>query len=136
MPEMTAEQLAEALSKAAEQVGRDADRVARGRAERVIKRTRFYPPELPNSTYQRTGIYGDTFTLSKLGNAKYEMTSDAKQKGRRYSPFVGGGEQGEQQASIHEGRWPNFRAIADEEAAGGAKDIAENVIRIVRNLGL
>ncbi len=101
-------------------------RLERG-GKTIIERTSWYPPEMPNQRYVWTNIYGTTFTLKKLSVWNIEMTSDARQGGRGYSHWVGGGEEGLQQAGIHVGRWRLFRQETDKEVEKIAKDIDKMV---------
>ena len=112
------------------------DKEVQAAGQRVINRTKQYPPPIPGSSYQRTGIYGATFELRRIGLAAVQMDSDASQEGRRYSPFVGGGEKGEEQAAIHQGRWPVFRIEADLEAKDLEMRLNTQAIRTIGRLGL
>ena len=81
------------------------------------ERAQKYPPELPNQRYIRTGIYGRSFKLVKLGTGIIgaRIESDAVQKGRHYTVFVGGNAIGYGQARIHEGRWVLIKDAVDQE---------------------
>jgi hypothetical protein len=82
------------------------------------ERAQKYPPELPNQRYIRTGIYGRSFKLIKLGTGIIgaRLESDAVQKGRHYTVNVGGNYIGHGQALIHEGRWVLIRDAVEHEA--------------------
>ena len=73
----------------------------------AMEEARRYPPLLPNQRYKRTGTYFRSFKVAQAqsgGNA-YTLLSDARQKGRRYTKYVGGLADGSAQATIHKGRW-------------------------------
>lgn len=72
--------------------------------EAAMEAARLYPPELPNQKYIRTGTYYRSFKLRPNGTG-YTLSSDAVQKGRHYTPYVGGAADGTGQAIIHVGRW-------------------------------
>lgn len=63
-----------------------------------------YPPETPKQVYVRTGTYGRSFKIEPVGSG-YRLISDARQKGRRYTKYVGGLADGSGQAKVHAGRW-------------------------------
>lgn len=105
-------------------------------AQRIVGRTSKYPPEIPGQKYQRTNTYKNTFSVHKIGKGRVSMTSDAMQRGRGYSPFVGGGSEGTQQASVHAGRWPVFRKEAEDELPVMQKEIDALVSREKAKAGL
>ena len=80
------------------------------------ERARKYPQPI-SEKYQRTGIYGRSFKLVKLGTGIIgaRLESDAVQKGRHYTVFVGGNAIGYGQATIHEGRWVLIKDAVDQE---------------------
>ena len=55
-----------------------------------------YPPPPSASTYDRTGLFGDSWNLTEQGPSKVEFLNTAP-----YGGFVAG----EDQAWIHRGRW-------------------------------
>lgn len=81
------------------------------------ERAQKYPDELPDQHYIRTGIYGRSFKLVKLGTGIIgaRIESDAVQKGRHYTVFVGGNAIGYGQAEIHAGRWTLIKDAVDQE---------------------
>jgi hypothetical protein len=113
-----------------------ADREVELGAGRAVSKTQKYPPPLAGSTYERTGIYGKTFSIRRIGQGQRLMTSNAIQRGRGYSPFVGGGERGQEQAAIHHGRWPVFLDEVTKEAKETGKRIDKKTKGIARSKGL
>lgn len=73
-----------------------------------------YPPELPNQRYVRTGIFGDSWEVSRVPRG-WKIEGDARQFGRGYTVFVTGDAFGLGQASIHQGRWERARKAVAEE---------------------
>ncbi len=86
-----------------------------------VEGARKYPPTLAGQRYQRTGTYGRSFKIESVGKG-YRMVSDARQKGRRYTKYVGGLADGSGQASIHAGRWELIRTTA--------QGIISNIVQI------
>jgi len=82
------------------------------------ERAQKYPPPI-SEKYQRTGIYGRSFKLVKLGTGIIgaRLESDAVQKGRHYTVFVGGNAIGHGQVEIHgrPGRWVLIKDAIDQE---------------------
>lgn len=79
-------------------------RVIRREIEQARDEARDYPPPLPWQRYRRTGTYYRSFRI-ELVRRGYRLSSDARQRGRRYTKYVGGLADGSAQASIHRGRW-------------------------------
>ena len=94
----------------------------------ALERARQYPPELPNQRYTRTGTYYRSFKLMPSAGRGYTLISDAQQKGRRYSKYVGGDAAGEGQAWFHIGRWPIIRDYV-EDAMERLRQRAEQAFR-------
>jgi hypothetical protein len=113
-----------------------ADREVEVGAGKAVHATAKYPPPLGGSTYVRTGIYGKTFSIRRIGQGQRLMTSDAQQKGRGYSPFVGGGESGQMQAAIHHGRWPVFLEEVTKQAKETGKRIDKKSQQLAKSKGL
>lgn len=76
--------------------------------EQARDAARVYPPELPGQRYRRTGTYRRSFRVEPVGRG-YRLYSDAVQRGRRYTRYVGGAADGSGQARIHAGRWTLIR---------------------------
>lgn len=94
---------------------------------------RIYPSELPGQKYVRTGTYNRSFRFA--GSAgKYQIKSDAVQKGRHYTPFVGGYADGTGQAQIHAGRWTLIKD-AVERAMDRVRRMAEEEFNRIINSG-
>lgn len=74
----------------------------------AVEQVRTYPPPPAGSTYRRTGTYFRSFKIESVGRG-YRMSSDARQKGRRYTTYVGGLQDGSGQARVHNGRWMKIR---------------------------
>lgn len=79
--------------------------------EEGVEEARTYPPAPVGSRYRRTGTYGRSFKIESVGRG-YRMVSDARQKGRSYTKYVGGLADGSSQAEIHKGRWQLIRTVA------------------------
>ena len=69
-----------------------------------------YPPKPPESRYVRTGNYGGSFELARVGDVGVRLTS-----GLDYTVYVGGNAAGEGQAWMHEGRWMLIKEAIDEQ---------------------
>ena len=71
-----------------------------------------YPAPLPNQRYRRTGTYKRAFKIVPLSkglfNPGYSLVGEAieAKRGREYTRYVGGREDGTGQAAIHRNRWP------------------------------
>lgn len=77
-----------------------------------------YPPS--RGTYRRTGAYGNSFQTTRLprGARLVNLAS--------YGGYVGG----ENQASMHAGRWKNVTEVAASiEASGLPRQLVEDVLR-------
>lgn len=74
----------------------------------ALEAARTYPDELPNQGYVRTFTYYRSFKLTPAGKG-YTLSSNAQQKGRYYTRYVGGMADGSGQARIHIGRWPRIK---------------------------
>jgi hypothetical protein len=105
-------------------------------AQNTVDATSIYPDKIPGQVYERTGIYFKTFAIKRIGKGQWMMTSHAVQRGRGYSPVVGGGETGEEQAAIHQGRWPVFLKEAEKEAENTADRIDAGLEQLARSKGL
>lgn len=79
-------------------------KVVRPAMNDAMEYARKYPPTIPGQTYRRTGTYFRSFKVTQSGRA-FTIATDARQRGRRYSRFVGGMADGSGQAAIHSGRW-------------------------------
>ena len=81
--------------------------------EKAADKVKRYPPRLPNQKYKRTKtfLYSVKVTKAKRtsGGGHWvrtaALTTDAEQKGRRYSMYVTGNSKGRKQARIHQNRW-------------------------------
>lgn len=94
---------------------------------------RIYPSELPGQKYVRTGTYNRSFRFTG-SNGSYTISSDAVQKGRHYTPYVGGYADGVGQAEIHAGRWTLIRT-AVERAMDRVKRLADEAFNRIINSG-
>lgn len=99
----------EALTyKATLAVERLPQKVIKAEIQAAVDLVRTYPPPPVGSTYRRTGTYFRSFKIESIGRG-YRMSSDARQKGRRYTKYVGGLQDGSGQAAVHNGRWMKIR---------------------------
>lgn len=126
-----------ALAAFEESVNKITDEEMQFGAEIIVGRTSFYPPPPPTSDYDRTGIYGATFAIQKVGEGQRLLSSHAVQKGRGYSPFVGGGETGIEQVGIHaKTGWRVFLTEAQDEAINTAERIEDKLDKFAKSQGL
>lgn len=92
------------LSRAALAVEKLPKKIIKAEVELARDEARTYPPELPGQKYRRTGTYYRSFKIQPVRGG-YTLSSDARQRGRAYTQYVGGDEYGNMQALIHRGRW-------------------------------
>lgn len=114
-------------------------RVLRRLLLRVIRAVTRYPAERPGQKYIRTGLYGRSFKLvtKHMGaSAGYTIKSDAVQKGRHYTRYVGGNSAGEGQAWMHQGRWPVVREELDGELEHIYAEMDADVATTLRQHGI
>lgn len=114
-------------------------RVLRRLLQRVIRAVTRYPAERPRQRYQRTGLYGRSFKLETRhigASAGYTIKSDAVQKGRHYTRYVGGNSAGEGQAWMHQGRWANVREELDAELEHVYAEMDADVATTLRQYGI
>lgn len=102
---------------------------------------RTYPPELPNQRYRRTGRYYASFKITDdagkgMRGARYILSSNAYQKGRYYTRYVGGLADGTGQAKIHQGRWAIIRDVVLEQLQKLVQGIEFDIRDALRNLGI
>lgn len=94
---------------------------------------RTYPEERHNQHYVRTYTYFRSFKLEPVGKG-YKLVSNAQQKGRRYTTYVGGDAAGQGQARMHALRWPVIRE-AVSAAAERIRQRAEEKFRKILESG-
>lgn len=99
----------------------------------AMEQARTYPAELPDQHYRRTLTYYRSFKLTPAGRG-YTLSSDAVQKGRHYTPFVGGYADSTGQARIHQGRWERIK-FAVSAAAERIRQRAEEKFRKILESG-
>jgi hypothetical protein len=86
-----------------------------------------YPPQIPRSTYRRTGTLGRTWTTEI--ERTFRMLRGTVGNNTIYGPLV----QSEQfQAAIHRGRWPTDEQVKDDEERGIIKDFEESIEDAIR----
>ena len=115
------------------------DPIAAKFTERVERRlsSTAYPPERPNQQYIRTGIFGKSWSWSKLAPGRYQIENAAQQHGRYYPIYVVGNSEGDRrnavkhnrQAWMHRGRWWVAFDIVESEVSAFPKEIADDVER-------
>jgi len=93
-------------------------------------------PERPGQTYQRTGTYGSSFKVVDNGGKSYTLKSDAVQRGRHYTQYVGGNYLGENQAGVHRGRWPLIFEALKKWAQMMTTEIKQTLSEIIRGQGV
>lgn len=105
----------------------------------AMEAARTYPPEFSGQRYVRTGTYGRSFKLDPVSSG-YAIKSDAAQKGRRYTVYVGGRADGTGQVGPqptwpgHAGRW-KLILEAVQEAAERIRVRAEEKFRQILGAG-
>ena len=105
----------------------------------AMERAKTYPPELPNQRYIRTGTYGRSFKIAKLGNGVIgaRIESDAVQRGRHYTVYVGGNAMGRGQARIHNGRWAVIADVVQQDVLNQvAKEIETDMHGVIAQQGM
>lgn len=91
-----------------------------------------YPPAITTSKYHRTGKYFSSFKLSSRPGERVVLSSDAVQRGRHYTKYVGGNAAGEGQAAVHVERWAVIAKTVTNhlmKLTTGAKRIMTDIIR-------
>lgn len=92
---------------------------------------RYAVPRRPKQKYVRTGTYGRSFEVTS--NGRYVvLKSDATQKGRRYTQYVGGDNQGKGQAGPHVGRWPVIFEVVKKSVDKAIRSLSTSI----RNLAV
>ncbi len=102
----------------------------------AMEEARKYPPKRRGSRYQRTGTYFRSFKILENEARSITMKSDAQQKGRRYTRYVGGFSDGTGQAGIHKGRWKIIAKAVSEWVVWLTKRIITDTEAILRREGL
>lgn len=92
---------------------------------RVERRLQTYPPPPPDSTYQRTGLLGRTWT----DNDPALVVSPSEMRGvvgnkTGYARYVQGDED---QAAVHRGRWMTDAGAIDAEEDAIRRDFEETI---------
>ena len=107
-------------------------KVIKAEMERARDEARFYPPELPDQRYIRTGKRYDATKLVKVERAKYRIESTPRYRyGQTGNPYVIGDARGRGQARIHEGRWnllADVMARAVERIVEKGREYFRNVL--------
>jgi hypothetical protein len=78
----------------------------------------------------RSGAYTDAWSATPLAGG-YEITNDVG-----YAIYISGDEFGHGQSLIHEGRWPLFANVVDEELAGVNEDVEQELVRTAMQDGV
>lgn len=91
--------------------------------------------------YQRTGVYGKSWYIRRNPRASraqqgYSLISNAEQRGRRYSKFVGGDAYGTSQSRIHSNRWAKVRTSLETEIKPLPRAIRSHIMMVARRKGL
>lgn len=102
--------------------------------EQARDQARTYPPELPGQRYRRTGTYFRSFRVTSVGRG-YRLASNAVQRGRRYTRYVGGLADGSGQARIHVGRWLRIRDAVERAQQAIVQRAREMFADILRSSG-
>jgi hypothetical protein len=81
--------------------------------------------------HRRTDQYVDAWKIEPLGDTGYQVNNRSKG-----APFIGGNAYGQRQSPIHQGRWPLFRDVADEETRKLPEEIAKEIRVVARRNNL
>lgn len=79
----------------------------------------------------RINRYVDAWKISKFGDIGYQLSNTSK--GAQY---IGGNAYGQNQSTIHQGRWPLFRDVTDEETRKLPEEINKEIRVVARRYGL
>ena len=94
------------VQKAVLAVNKLPDKIVKVEMQAAREEARFYPPELPDQQYIRTGKRYAATKLVKVERAKYRIESTPRYRyGQTGNPYIIGDARGRGQARIHEGRW-------------------------------
>lgn len=113
------------------------------RLSQVRERVTWYPLELRDQKYQRTGTYGRGFKIFRIEGAAggianaqgWVLQGLASQRGRIYTQYVGGDAEGGSQAEIHQGRWRTIYGETISAMEGLEDDVADAVANAVVRRG-
>ena len=92
----------------------------------------FYPPELPDQKYIRTGDYGNSWRIVSNDGLSYTLRSD----GVDYAHWVGGYSDGTGQALIHAFRWTRLSDAMQRAARQFLVRVSEKIKQAIRNEGM
>jgi hypothetical protein len=138
------------LNKEIPQIGRQQIRT---RLERIKRRMQAYPPERPGQSvrvehpvlgytikakrYKRTGRFGRSWSIERIGNTGYMLKNDARdpRTRRRYGHYVVGNAYGAGQAWMHKGRWEVLRDVAEEELQTLPPAVEREINMVARRIG-
>jgi len=95
-------------------------------SDAIIRVMQRYPAKLPNQVYIRTGLLGRSWKKKKV-KAGFEISNNAARKGRPYAKYVVGDKMGNQQASIHQGRWKLLRDVVERYMSKIGKRLLKKV---------
>lgn len=103
-------------------------------ASMLYDRVQFYPPQLPNQRYVRTGtyrrsVYQDSMPI-RNGHRAEAGSTGAIQNGRRYDAYL---KDGRHQAAIHAGRWFTMTDDAENTMPELEELLGEALNRMVAN---
>lgn len=103
--------LGDAIPRLTARQQEQAMKAAKKEASAYVGGNRYSVPIPRGSRYRRTGTYGRSFSLTKDG-LSWRLESDAVQKGRAYTRYVGGMADGSGQIKRHKQTgWPNISEI-------------------------
>ncbi len=81
--------------------------------------------------YRRTGKYPSGWKVVQKGSTGYTVTNDYEA-----TQYIAGNAYGQNQSSIHAGRWPVLRDEADAEVKDLPDEIEREIIMVARRNGL
>lgn len=139
IPNIGADQIYQAMRRARERVVRYPPSPRRVRWDSEKQRAAFFATNgfgggIP---YQRTGTYGRSWYIRRNPRsarvmAGYSLMSNAEQRGKRYSKYVGGDAYGTSQSNIHANRWAKVRTSVERETKTLPADIRAHIMMVAR----
>lgn len=121
-------------------VGDAIPRIGRTRIKTELRKAKTditkYPAELPNQSYERTGIYGRSWQVIDNGGLSFRLVGEARQKGRDYTKWVSGLADGTSQARVHRGRWKKIQDMIDNALKRIVRFTTQDLRDVIRGVGL
>lgn len=125
------------LSGIQKKIEDEANKELKATSEAIVKAMKKYPPKRPKQKYVRTFTLRNSWKVVKVEKGfsgkrvktlGYTVSSDAKQKGRRYTKYVVGDAKGNwQNQTYHAGRWQLFKDVVDDQMKKLRKKVVEKI---------